>query len=168
MAAIFEALRLDLWTFLFQIANLLIVIAILYGLLWKPVSKLLEEREQKIAGQLADAASAKEQSERLLQEYEAKMLKVKQEANEIIVKANRLGEEIKEEIITKAREESERTIVHAKAQIQSEKIKAMASLREEAAVLAVLAAGKLLHKTITVEDHKQLVQEFIQEVGDVQ
>jgi F-type H+-transporting ATPase subunit b len=168
LAAIFEALRLDPWTFFFQIANLLIVISILYYLLWKPVSKLLEEREQKIAGQLADAASAKEQSERLLQEYEAKMLQVKQEAHDIIAKATRLGDDIKEEIIAKAREEAERTITVAKAEIQSEKIRAMASLREEAAVLAVLAAGKLLHKTITVEDHRRLVQEFIQEVGDVQ
>jgi len=167
LAAIFEALRLDPWTFIFQVANLLIIMAILYALLWKPVSKLLEEREHKIESQLADAANAKEKSEQLLKEYEAKMLDVKQEAHDIIARANRLGEDMKEELITKAREESERILSRAKTEIQSEKAMALAAIRDEAAVLAVLAAGKILSKNISVEDHRRLVQEFIQEVGEV-
>ncbi|MEW6661871.1 MAG: F0F1 ATP synthase subunit B [Bacillota bacterium] len=168
MAAILEALHLDPWTFLFQIINLLIVMGVLYILLWKPVGKLLEEREHRIESQLKDAAQAKEQSEQLLREYEAKMAGVKHEAHEVIAKATKLGEEMREDLVAKAREEAERALSKAKAEIQAEKAKALAAIREEASTLAVLAAAKVLERDINTDDHRRLVREFIQEVGEKQ
>jgi len=168
LAAIFDALRLDLWTFIFQAANVLIIMAIFYALLWKPVSKVLEEREHKIESQLADAANAKEQSAQLLKDYEAKMLSVKQEAHDIIASASRLGEDMKEELINKAREEAEQILIRSKTEIQLEKAKALATLQEEVAVLSVLIAGRVLSRSISDEDHRRLVQEAIEEVREVQ
>ncbi|MGB9663137.1 MAG: F0F1 ATP synthase subunit B, partial [Moorellaceae bacterium] len=140
MEAIFKALNFNIWTFLWQVLDLLIVMGVLYVLLYKPLGKILAEREAKIEGSLQDAAAAKEKAEKLLQEYEAQMAGARREAQAIIERAGRMGEEMREEMIKRAREEANRTLEQARAEIAGEKAKALAAIREEAANLAILVA----------------------------
>ncbi len=168
MADILAALHFKPWTFIMMAFNLLIVALVLNKLVYKPVSKLLEEREQKIEGSLRDAALAKQRAEEQLKEYEARMQSARQEAQEIIARAQKLGAEMQESIVNQAREEARKTMEKAKAEIQGEKAKALAAIREEVATLAVLAAGRVIGRSLTPADHERLVQEFIAEVGEVQ
>ncbi|KKM10789.1 ATP synthase subunit B [Clostridiales bacterium PH28_bin88] len=168
MAAVFQALNLNPWTFLFQVINLLVVMGLLYVIMYKPITKMVEEREHRIESQLADAAEAKKNAEELLSRYETQVKGAKQEAQEILARATKLGEEMREEIVTGARQEAERTVTRAKAEIEGEKAKALSAIREEVATLAVLAAGKVIGRSLTSEDHERLAKEFVQEVGDLQ
>lgn len=168
MEAIFKALNFNIWTFLWQALDLLIVMGVLYVLLYKPLGKILAEREAKIEGSLKDAAGAKEKAERLLKEYETQLAGARQEAQAIIERANRLGEEMREEIVKRAREEANRTLEQARAEIAGEKAKALAAIRDEAANLAFLMAKKIVRKSLTPDDQKRLLEESLAEVERLQ
>jgi F-type H+-transporting ATPase subunit b len=165
---IFQALNLSGWTFLFQVINLLVVMGVLYILLYKPLGKILADREAKIEGNLRDAAAAKEKAEQMLTEYQQQLRGARQEAQAILDRANRMAEETRAEIVARAKEEAGRALEQARAEIEGEKSKALAAIRNEAATLAVLAAGKVLGRTLTPDDQERLAREALAEVERLQ
>lgn len=168
LEAILRALNFNFWTFLWQVLDLLIVMGVLYLLLYKPLGKILAEREAKIEGSLQDAQAAKEKAEKLLKEYEDRLAGARSEAQAIIERATRLGEEMREEILRKAREEASRTLEAARAEIAGEKARALAAIRDEAAGLAVLVAQKILERSLTPEDQERLLKESLPKVERLQ
>lgn len=165
---VLKALNFDIWTFIFMAINLLIVIGFLYKFLYTPVGRILEEREQKIAGSLAEAAKAKEEATALLNKYQEQIAQAKSEAQEIVSRATKLGEEMKEQILADARKEASRMIERAKAEIEGERAKAIAQIRGEIAQLAVMAAGQIIQRELSPKDHEKLLKEFMTEVDKVQ
>ncbi len=168
MAAVLEALHFSFSTFILQAINLIIVIGLLYKLLYKPLLKVLDERDGKIDGQLKNAESAKQEAENMLSEYKSQLSKAQQEAQGILENAKKMGADTREQIVSEAREEAGKTLEKAKKEIEIEKTKALGEIRSEATTLAVLAAGKVIKKELKPEDHKKLVEEFVDEVGEVQ
>lgn len=163
-----KALNFDLWTFIPQVVNLLITIGVLYILAYKPVTKMLLEREQKIEGAINDAAQKREEAEALLAKYQEQIQGARNEAQAIIANATKVAEEMKEEIIANAREEATKSLERAKAEIALEKARALAEIKEEMATLVVLAAGRVIDKELSPQDHERLIQEFIVEAGELQ
>lgn len=167
MAAL-EALNFNVQTFFLQIVNLFIIMGILYILLFKPVSKALEDRQISITSSLDKAAQDRESAQKLLAEYQEQLQASKVEAQEIINRAKKISEEMKNEVLDKAREEATKHLEKAKAEIANEQAKALTAIREEATTLALLAAGKVLGKTITGADQEKMVKDFIAQVGKLQ
>ena len=73
---------------------------------------------------------------------------------EIVNNAVKVGEETKNQIISEAKDSAAKLMQKAQEEIQREKEQALAEIRNEVANLAVLAAGKIIGKTITADDHK--------------
>jgi len=151
---------------IWAIINFLVLVAILNKFLYKPLLGMLEARKQQIKNQLAEAEAARDEAARIKEEYTKEMQNARQEAQEIISKATRLAEESKAGIIQEARDEAARLMKKAQAEISLEKEKAKAELRNEVATLAVMAAGKILERTLEPQDHEKMIREFVQEVGD--
>lgn len=168
MQAIFDALNFNVWTFLSQVINLLIVFGVLYLIIYRPVLKMVEEREERIEGSIRRADEARDESERLRRDYEQKMEQSRQEALDIVERARKLAEETQQNAEKSAREEADRILTRARAEIEGEKAKALAEIRGEITTLAVLAAGKVIDQVLKPEDHERLVEEFISEVGNLQ
>jgi len=152
----------------YAIINFLILVAILNKFLYKPVTKMLNERRNEVVYNLDKAEKAKIDSEKMKDEYVSHLQNAKSEAQEIIAKANKMGEQTKNEIVTQARAEAEKVSIKAQEEIRLEKIKALGELRDEVASLAVLAAEKIISKNIDSKDHEKMVQDFVKEVGEVQ
>lgn len=150
-----------------QIINFFLLLFILNKLLYKPMMQTLSDRKQTIADSLEKSAAARAEADKLKAEYEANLAQAKKEAQEIIEKATKMGAEMKEEIITEAKAEANKAVKKAQDEISREKNQAIAALRGEVATLAVLAAGKVVGKAITVADHEQMIEEFVKEVGDL-
>lgn len=150
------------------IINFLILVAILNKFLYKPVTKMLDERKNEVVSNLNKAEESKQEAEKLKDEYAEHLKNARSEAQEIITKANKLGEETKNEIVAQARAEAEKVSAKAQEEIRLEKTKALSELRDEVASLAVLAAGKIITKNIDIKDQEQMVQDFVKEVGEVQ
>lgn len=168
MDAIFDALNLNLWTLVWQVVNLLFVMGVLYIFLYKPLGKVLADREAKIEGSINDAALAKEKAEDMLAEYRQQLQNARQESQDILDRAAKMADETKEQIISKAREEANRTLEQARAEIEGEKSKALVAIRDEAASLAIMAAGKVLQRSLTTEDQMRLAREAVSEVERLQ
>lgn len=152
---------------IYAIINFLVLVAILNKFLYKPILGMLDVRKQEIVNKYDQAEKARGEALAMKDEYAREMQNVKREAQEIIVKASKLAEDTGASLISEAREESAKLMKKAQAEIRLEKEKAKAELRDEVASLAVMAAGKVLDKTMKVEDHQKLIHDFVNEVGDV-
>ena len=168
MDAIFEALAFDPWTFMFQAFNVLIILAALYFIFWKPLVKVLNNREENIKGNLKEAASAREKAGEVLASYQQKIDQAHQETQAILEKATRLGETTRSEMIAEAKEEATRILEQAHQDIEREKRAAMASIRSQAADLILLATTRVLARTLTPSDQEHLVKEALAEVERIQ
>lgn len=156
----------DVWTLIWQSVNVLVVMAVLYFMLFKPVAGIMRRREEFVEESLAHAASSKEEAEKLLAEYKAQLKEAQGEAQRIVEKAVRDAEEYGKKKRDEADEEAQALLAKAKADIELEREKALASIREEVASLVVMAAGKVIGRSLKAEDHEALVKEFVDKVGE--
>lgn len=156
-------IKLMAWSFV----NFLALLYILNKLLYKPMLQMLDDRKRTIAESFQQAESARQEADRIKGQYQGQLAEAKKEAQEIIERATKMGEEMREDIVKNAKVEADRAIKQAHTEITREKNQAVAALRQEVASLAVLAAGKVVGKSISVQDHEKMVQEFVDEVGDL-
>ncbi|MGI6554935.1 MAG: F0F1 ATP synthase subunit B [Bacillota bacterium] len=161
-------MSIDLNTLIWAIINFFVLLAILYKFLYKPVLNVLDSRKEEIANNLSHAEASRKEAEEMFSDYKKQLEKATLEAAEIINKANKTAEEAKDEIIAQARQEAAAISEKAQKEIIREKEKAMQEVRDEIAGLAVLAAGKVLEKSITKEDHEKMISDFVSQVGNVQ
>ncbi|MDM7857519.1 F0F1 ATP synthase subunit B [Thiopseudomonas acetoxidans] len=131
---------------------------------WPPITNAMDARQKKIAEGL-DAAGRAERDLKLAQEKAAEMLReTKQAAAEIIEKANKTGNDIVEEARQHARNEGERLIAGAKAEIDLEVNRIKEDLRKQVSVLAVAGAEKILGATVDAKAHNNLVEQLAAEL----
>jgi F-type H+-transporting ATPase subunit b len=168
MEAIFDALAFNIWTFLLQTVNVLVVLGGLYLILWKPLSKTIKSRGEKIEGDLREAASAREKADELLASYQQQLNEAHQEAQAILQRAAEMAEVTRSELVAQAKEEAARALEQARLEIEKEKRSAMAAIRSQAAELVVMATGKVLARTLTSEDQEYLLQDALAEVERLQ
>lgn len=161
-------MEFSLHELIWAIINFLVFLGLMSFLFYKPVLKMLDDRKNAIEGGLARAEAAQREAEDLRRQYQAQIGQARTEAQDIVATANRAAQSAKEQITNEAREEAERLIQRAQESIRVEKEQAIAALRQEVASLAVMAAGKVLEKTLTMEEHGELARRFVQEAGEVQ
>ena len=152
---------LMIWTIL----TFLVLLLILRAVAWKPILAMLEQREQKIKGDLETAAKNRSEAENTMADIQKQLESARKEANEIVSKSRHDAERVREETINQARDESLQLMEKAKAEIQLEREKAVQALKEQFAELAVLAAGQIIQKTLSPEDHIQIIRKTIGEIN---
>ena len=131
---------------------------------WPPITNAMDARQKKIAEGL-DAAGRAERDLKLAQEKAAEMLReTKQAAAEIIEKANKAGNDIVEEAKQHARNEGDRLIAGAKAEIDLEVNRVKEELRKQVSVLAVAGAERILGATVDAKTHNNLVEQLAAEL----
>ena len=153
-------------TIIFAIINFAILVVGLKVFLYKPVCNMLDSRREEVINNLNSAEEAKLEAQKLKDEYAAQIQNARAEAQDIINQAAKIGEQTKADILTEAREEASRLTAKAQAEIAREKTEALNEIRNEIADLAVLAASKVVGKTIDVADHQNMVDNFVKEVGE--
>jgi F-type H+-transporting ATPase subunit b len=153
-----------LMEFVWEAGNLLLLLGVLFYLGRKPVLNYLSERRQGIQDNLAN-------SERLLQEAEARLAEWNQKASKLDVEIEELrqmarerAEEERSQILEDARATAERIKRDAASGVDREVERAKQALRDEAADLSVELAGKLLQEHVTDGDRDRLVDEFVSEI----
>lgn len=161
-------MEIDLGTVIFATINFFVLLFLLKKFLYKPIMGMLDSRKAEVEDNLNAAQVAKDEAARLKDEYAASIANARHEAQEILAQATQMGEQAKDDIVAGARLEAQKVADKASADIEIEKNQAIAALRNEVADLAVLAAEKIVGKTIDLADHGEMVNNFVQEVGDAQ
>ena len=151
---------LYIWT----IITFLLLLYLLAKFAWKPLLKMLEERENLIKSSLDDAEKAKLELERLNEESEKIMAKARVEAQEILAEGKTTAEKVKEDTISKAKEAANKIREDAEKQIQVEKEKAITDIKNEVVEISISVAEKLINKNLSDADNKALVDESLKKV----
>ncbi|NLI91038.1 MAG: F0F1 ATP synthase subunit B [Peptococcaceae bacterium] len=154
------------YTYPSQILSFLILVFILAKFAWKPLMEMMEKRRQNIEDNLANAENERKEAERIRQEYQAEMLKARQQAQGIIEKATKNSEERASEILAEARKETEKMKQAALADIERERDKAIADVRAQVVDMSIAVAEKIIQQKLDIKGQEALIEQFIQEVGD--
>ena len=147
------------YEFIFQLVNTFLVFFLLKKLLFKPVLGIIEAREKDIRDDLA-------QGERAKTEYEEKLNSAKEQGQEIIKQATLRAEQKETEIIAAAKQEASQLKEKASKDVEQERQKVMNEIKNEISNIAILAASKVIEKDIDSKKHKELIDNFIKEVGE--
>ena len=151
---------LYIWT----IITFLLLLYVLAKFAWKPLLKMLEDRENLIKSSLKDAEKAKLELESLTQESEAITAKARSEAQSILAESKSAAEKVKEDTIAKAKEHAIKIRDDAKKQIEVEKDKAISDIKQEVVNLTLSVAEKLINKNLNDADNKSLIEESLKKV----
>ena len=157
-AALFQV---NLFWVIVSALNFIVFFALIWTFAFKPVSRMLDDRRERIEQGLKDAEQARRDRENAEAERVATLAEARKEANDILARAQRLAQETRDADIAATREELERLRVRAAAEIEAEKTRAIADVRAEVADLALQAAGKVVGETMTDERQRRLVEEFL-------
>ncbi len=156
-------LGISLPTLLAQIVNFVILFGLLYLVAYKPIMRMLDERSQKIKESMEQTELIKEQAERAEEETKKRIEAASKEGQEVIAQAARMGEEARQEAKQKARQETEALITRARADIQRERDEAIDELRKEFADLTILAAEKVIDRSLDKKAHRQVIDKVLEE-----
>ena len=163
----FEAfVGVNFWTALFVLLNTLIIFFVAKKLLFKPVMKIIRERQQEIDDMYTKAGEAREQASALRQEYESKLEAAQTEAERTVKEATVRGQNRQEEIIRQANEQAAAIREKAAADVALEKKKAINEAKDEISVIALAIAGKVVGRELSQADQSDLVDSFIEELGE--
>jgi F-type H+-transporting ATPase subunit b len=149
----------------------LVSFAVLFVVMWKfalpPITKMLDERADKIKDSLEKAEETRVEAERLLNEYKEQLAEARLESSRVIEQGRKVAETMKDEIVAKANEERESILARAREEIQGEKRVALAELQASVADLSVAVAGRIIGTTLSAADHAALIEKYVAEVGSL-
>lgn len=154
------------WELVIQIINTIILFWILKRILFKPVLNIIDARENAIKSDIATGEQAKNEGLALKAEYEQKLAVAKSEGQEIIKQATLRAEQKSEEIISTAKEEATSLKDRANKDITQEREKVMNELKNDISNIAILVASKVIEKDIDQAKHEEMINKFIEEVGE--
>lgn len=147
MEQVFQAFGIEWQLLLAQAVNFAIVLAALTYFLYKPVMKLLAEREEKIKRGITDAKEATALRARVLAEKSGIITRAEAEAEKVVGRASEAGKRERESIIRAGEERARVLLADAEARAEELKRHALRESDKEIAKAAVLAAEKILRKS---------------------
>ncbi|MBM4123532.1 MAG: F0F1 ATP synthase subunit B [Nitrospira sp.] len=143
---------------------------ILLWVLWKfafpPILETLETRERKIRESLEQADRHRADAECKMQEYEAKLSAASKEAEALLAQAKERAQRLLEENEQRLQVEAERIKGNAQREIEHERRKAIEDIRNQTTDMALLAAEKVLGRSLNDADHRRMADEALQAVAE--
>ena len=163
----FEAfVGVNFFTMIFAWINLIILYVFLKKLLFKPVKNMIDSRQKEIDDMYSEAETSRNDANELKAEYEEKISKATEESEEILKRAVRRAELREEEILKEADAKAMRTLERAEEQIELEKKRAVNDVKDEVSDIAITIAKAVIERDVSKEDHKALIDEFIDKFGE--
>jgi len=158
-----EGLGINLPALLAQIINFVILFVLLYLVAYKPILKMFAERSRKVKESMEQAESIKEQSARSEEEIKKQFAVAAKEGQEAIAKAIKTGDALRQDAQEQAKKEGQSLIARARVEIQRERDGVIDELRKEFADLTVMAASKVIDRSLDKEAHRKLIEKTLEE-----
>jgi F-type H+-transporting ATPase subunit b len=146
-----------------QIINFVILLVLLYIIGYKPIRKMLDERKSRIKEGMEKAELAEQAAKRAEEEVQRMLEEARKEGQMVVAQAAEIGERLKVEAREEARRDVEALISRARDEIKMERDEAIDRLRAEFGDLAILAAERVIRRTLDKEAHRQLIDEVLEE-----
>ena len=131
------------------------------------VNKLLEERRQKIQGNLEEAERTKTAADQLLADYRQQLAGAREDANRIIEEARRTAEAMRKDLVTKAEQEYQGIVGRAQEEIRAERDRVFQELKSQVGDLVFSLAGRVVGETLDKTRQLRLVDDYIKELEEL-
>jgi F-type H+-transporting ATPase subunit b len=156
------ALRYDqgIWT----IVVFVVLLLVLKRYAWHPMLDALHQREENIRLAAEEAKQARAETERVTAEFKAKMAEAYAEIPRLMEQARKDAQQLAEEMRTKAQAEIQAERQRLRREIEIATEQALQQIYTHAAQLATLISAKAIQKSLSVEDHRRLVDQAMQEL----
>ncbi len=163
-----EVISVNLWQILISLLNLLILFLLFKKFLFKPVNNMLAKRQSEIdeTYRKADEANQSALENKLL--WDEKIGMAKEESENIIKKAQNNAKIQGETIVQNAKDQADSIIRQAKVQAELEVKNAEEDIKREIVDVSTAIANKLLEREISADDHRELIDSFIEKIGDTE
>ena len=158
-------LRLDI-NLVFTIVNIVVLYICMRLFLFKPVNKILKQRQDAVQKQFDDAKEAQDKAEALKQEYEASLTNARAESDRMMEEAKKKADAEYERVLKNADEEAAAKMQQAEEAIKVEKEKSMREMQDEIKDLVVSVASKVVGEQVSAEDSSRFDADFIAEMGE--
>ena len=161
-----DIISVNIWSILISLCNLVLLFLLLKKFLYKPVRKMLAERQSAIDKQYAAAKEAEDNARENMEMWNEKIGTAESESEKIINKASSDAEKRKSEIIGDAKRQAEGIVRQAKEDAELEKKKAADEIRSEIVDVSMLISEKMIGRELKEEDHRELIDSFINGIDD--
>jgi F-type H+-transporting ATPase subunit b len=152
--------------FLVQLVSFAILFFLLQRYAFKPLFGVMEKRRQMVLDQMESAQKNREEANQYIEEQKQALQQARKEAYDIIEQAKSTGSKQADDILAAARTDANRVKDEAVREIENEKNKAVAALRAQVSGLSVLIASKIIEKQVDEQTQHQLIEQYLQEVGN--
>lgn len=153
-------------TLIAQICNLFIQLLVVKIFFLDKIKAILDQRREAADKQITEAENAKSEALAIKKTYEQNMLEAKAKADDLLLTAQRTANSRSEEIISQAQQQAAQIKSKAAADITLEKKKAINEAKNEISDLAMAIAGKVVARELNAGDQADMIDRFIDELGD--
>lgn len=161
-----DVVSVNLWQILISLINLILIFLIVKRFLFAPVKRMLAQRQAQIDARYDEADAAKQAALADRQEWESKMQTAQDEADSILKNAVQTAQYRQDTMLAEAKQRADGIVRQAETEARLEKERAQAEIRHEIVDVSAVLAEKLLARELSDEDHRVLVDAFIDEMGD--
>ena len=151
---------LMIWTLLAFAATLLI----LRKYAFPKIAEGLDKRRKAIEESIDRAEHTRREADKILAEYRERLQEARSQAEDIVQRAHRAGENVEQEAKQDAKRQHEEMMESTRREIERETQRALEEIRREVANLTIAATEKVTRKSLDDEDHQRLVREALEEV----
>lgn len=159
-------ISVNIWQILISLANLLILFLIIKKLLFKPVKRVLAKRQETLDESYRAAEEANTEAQKKRDELDEKLSDAQNRADEILKDATDNAKYRGEKIVEEAQERADTIIRVAQNEAELERKKASDSIKREIVNVSSALTEKMLEREINTEDHRALIDSFIEDIGD--
>jgi F-type H+-transporting ATPase subunit b len=139
-------------------------VAVLRKFAYPKIQENLDKRRIAIEESIDASVRTKEEADKLLEEYRARLKEAREQADDIVSRSRRAAESIQDDAKVDAKKYREELMETTRRDIENETRRALDEIRKEVADLTVIATEKVTRKTLTEDDQKRLIDEALSEV----
>lgn len=161
-----EFLNINFFTALFTLVNTVALFLVMKKFLFKPIMKMITDRQKEIDDMYTAADNAKTEAKALEAEYKEKLSAAAETSERMVKEAVARAQSREEEIIRQANQDADAIRDKANADIALEKKKAINDAKDEISVIALAVAGKVVGRELNADDQANLVDSFIDQLGE--
>lgn len=160
-------MKFNIWTFIFQLINFIVLLLILRKLLYRPVKEIMERRRAAVKKTLEDAEKTKTEAVALKEEYEEKMTGIGSLRGDALDKAEAEAEALRKEILQKAEEEAKVIFHKERARLDFEKKKLESRLKENIVDTSLSFAASILSDLSDINLHNRILEKLMENMPGI-
>ena len=144
-------------TLIAQILNFIVLLWVLAKFAYKPLIKAMDDRRNRIINDLDTAEQTRLDAEALKAQYVEQLANARQEATDIVDKANKVAQNLHDEFMEQARAEKDAMMATAKERIEQDKQQALVDIRTQVIALSTQIASKVANQKLNSAEDQKLV-----------